>query len=685
MTVEVHRARSTASDPVADELLGYLETNSSSLGLDDAIVYYGFPRFRDEDDQLIVPRILILSPQHGLRLVGTVTPDRGQDPVTDARSATETVFGQLFGKLIANRALRQGARSLAFGAEAYVYAPDLSAADPDPGSEITLLRSHANIANVFRGTQPLTPALFAELTATVDGSRVIPRPRKRPITALPPSSKGALVSRLEMELALFDKKQREASLTDVHGPQRIRGLAGSGKTIVLAKKAALMHLDHPDAKIAYTFYTKSLYQQITRLITRFYRDEHDRDPDWDMVTVAHAWGGANEGIYSLACEAHGVRPLQFRVAQAADPNEPFGYACRQLMDATTIKPMYDYLFVDEGQDYPDSFLRLCALLAKEKRFIYAYDELQTIFQPTAPTPASIFGVDKSGAPRVKFERDIVLYKCYRNPLEILVCAHAIGFGVYGKMVQMLENEEHWTDIGYILSDGALMPGSHVALLRPLENSLPFLSQNQTVDQLVSAASYSSVEAEVKATADAIAGDVAQGLRPDDIMVVVVDDRNAKAYLQDIASALARHDIDSNNIHAAFGVVDFHQEGRVTLTTVHKAKGNEAYAVYVVGADAPFESPGKRNRNKLFTAMTRAKGWLSVSGVRAGALVAEIEQAKANCPFLRFVYPEAADLAIMKRDLDAEAALDQVTERLLDKLSDDQLAAYAKKRRIHRKR
>ncbi len=80
------------------------------------------------------------------------------------------------------------------------------------------------------------------------------------------------------------------------GPQRVRGLAGSGKTVVLAMKAALTHLRYPDAIILYTFYTKNLYQHIQRLITRFYRQFDDRDPNWSNLRIMHAWGGGSNPV-----------------------------------------------------------------------------------------------------------------------------------------------------------------------------------------------------------------------------------------------------------------------------------------------------------------------------------------------------------------------------------------------------
>jgi superfamily I DNA and RNA helicase len=344
--------------------------------------------------------------------------------------------------------------------------------------------------------------------------------------------------------------------------------------------------------------------------------------------------------------------------------------------------MYDYLFIDEGQDFPPEFVQLCSLLTRDMKFVYAYDDLQSIFQTRAPDAAAIFGANTDGTPKTEFERDIVLYKCYRNPREILVCAHAIGFGIYGKPVQMLENKEHWEDVGYEVEQGPLEAGNDVSILRPERNSIPMLSESQTVDQLIETGVYSSVDEEVGEVTKAILAQIRDGLRPDDIVVAVVDDRNAKDYLNLLGLQLSRSNIACNNIHEASGVPEFQVDGRVTLTTVHKAKGNEGFAVHVIGADALFLSPTKGPRNRLFTAMTRAKGWLRVTGVGAAAkkLVKEIELAKSNSPYLKFTYPSAGDLETMRRDLGPDAALSLEQERLLDEIPDEQISEYLRRRR-----
>ena len=138
---------------------------------------------------------------------------------------------------------------------------------------------------------------------------------------------------------------------------------------MLAMKAAQTHLQHPEARIAYTFYTKSLYQYVKRLITRFYRQFDDRDPDWKRLQVIHGWGSSNTPrLYSIACEQHGVLPLSFQQASSLTFGDKFDFACQQLLNSTKLAPIFDYLFIDEGQDFPLAFIRLCHSLTKGGKF-----------------------------------------------------------------------------------------------------------------------------------------------------------------------------------------------------------------------------------------------------------------------------------------------------------------------------
>src|SRR5262245_26117424 len=102
----------------------------------------------------------------------------------------------------------------------------------------------------------------------------------------------------------------KAAIESPEGPQRIRGLAGSGKTIVLALKAAYLHAQNPDWQIALTFYTRSLYQQFMDLVRRFSFEHMNDAPDFEKLQVIHSWGGASRaGLYAQMA-AHAGQPIR---------------------------------------------------------------------------------------------------------------------------------------------------------------------------------------------------------------------------------------------------------------------------------------------------------------------------------------------------------------------------------------
>ena len=98
------------------------------------------------------------------------------------------------------------------------------------------------------------------------------KPRKRRANVKKEGSYGDIIKKIEKEIANLDEWQKKAAYEVPDGPQRIKGLAGSGKTIVLALKAAYLHTQYPELKIGVTYYTRALYQQYVNLITDFVQD-----------------------------------------------------------------------------------------------------------------------------------------------------------------------------------------------------------------------------------------------------------------------------------------------------------------------------------------------------------------------------------------------------------------------------
>ncbi|MDR2450942.1 MAG: NERD domain-containing protein, partial [Candidatus Accumulibacter sp.] len=57
---------------------------------------------------------------------------------------------------------------------------------------------------------------------------------------------GRTIHAVESRLRVLDEQQDRIAQEVPEGPQRLRGLAGSGKTILLARRVAQMHASHPD-------------------------------------------------------------------------------------------------------------------------------------------------------------------------------------------------------------------------------------------------------------------------------------------------------------------------------------------------------------------------------------------------------------------------------------------------------
>ena len=529
--------------------------------------------------------------------------------------------------------------------------------------------------------------MISEVRSVVEGAKALSRPQRRTITNPEAQPLAVAMSHLEAEIANFDQKQRHIALVDVGGPARIRGLAGSGKTVILAMKVAHLHLNNPTATILITFYTRSLRATIKNLITRFYRHYSESDPDWKVIHIRHGWGGrAVPGVYSDACKRHGRLPLTFPEASrlAKRGESPFSAACSSLLSSGGIESFYDHVLIDEGQDFPASFYLLCYFLAKGERnhksIVWAYDELQDILNVKIREPDELFGIDSDGKPRVFLDRssahmppgatnDAILSKCYRNQRDVLVTAHAMGFGIYGSIVQLLESAEHWQDVGYDIITGTLKKGEPVKLTRPDRNSPVHIS---TIEKfpLVAWFQASSIDEEIKWVCQQICEFIESGLQPEEVAVISLDDRHAKNYLSRVAESLALNGVASNNIIAdPYNEPPFSMTGRVSLSTVYRAKGNEAAAVLAVGVDA-VELRLRDGRNKLFTAFTRSKAWLRVSGIGKSQLPVfqELEKAIANAPMLQFTMPDLAEIETIQRGLSrkqakAKAARDEYIKKL----------------------
>lgn len=505
----------------------------------------------------------------------------------------------------------------------------------------------------------LDDTLFRNLSAAIQRVMTI-KPTKKRANVARSDSKGAILKKIETEIANLDRWQKMAAIETPEGPQRIRGLAGSGKTVVLALKAAYLHTQHPDWKIIVTFFTRALYQQFKDLIERFTFEHIGDKPDWKQIQIIHAWGASGEeGVYSIACNAINLLPTNFLTAKSRYGTlRAFTGVCNEL--ATAIKgkqfDLYDAVLIDEAQDLPPSFFRIVDTLTKQpKRIIWAYDELQNLSETGMASPPDLFDreitlINAPDAPK----QDIILPVCYRNTPWALTLAHALGFGLFrdAGLVQHFDEPRMWLDIGYLNESGDLVEGQQVTLRRAPRSYPQFFNNLISTTDAVSAQTFESREEQYVWIAQEIQKNIEQDeLDPDDIVVILTNPITQRSEYYDLRRHLDSLYIQSNLAGITNDRDEFIQPGAVTVSGIYRAKGNEAPMVYIANADhCSIGHEMIRLRNILFTGITRSRAWVRVCGVgdQMGLLQREIDQVVNNNFKLTFTLPTSGQLEQMRR-------------------------------------
>ena len=242
-----------------------------------------------------------------------------------------------------------------------------------------------------------------------------------------------------------------------------------------------------------------------------------------------------------------------------------------------------------------------------------------------------------------FLRDSYTYMNINGSERFDKINHSYGWGGTDALIQTLENNQHWHDFGYEVVQGNSRIGDKMEIVRPKANSPLIISDKQKPEEIIKITSYDGMIEEIDAVAEDIYNSInTEKLHPDDIIVITLDDKNSKIQLKLLSDRLRARGIESFNLTDRSYSKGFIEEGCVTLSTVYRAKGNEAAQVYVMGTQI-FENNSNRRsmRNRIFTAFTRAKGWLKISGVniKDGKLWKEVEKVFENGFTLKFLQTE----------------------------------------------
>lgn len=542
-----------------------------------------------------------------------------------------------------------------------------------------------------------------EILLSVIGAGNIYRKPQIEVTVISQSKKtrSSIINQLHQRLYELDIQQVHIGTEIPPGAQRIRGIAGSGKTVLLCQKAANIYLKHPDWDIALVFFTRSLYDHITNLVDKWIRHYSNGEIGYkdnpqakNKLKILHAWGAKDrEGFYRTICKKHNESPLTVRNTSFQQPNEGLADICKRLLEETAIEPMFDAVLIDEGQDlvvdpselkYQDKqviywlayeSLRPCdPEHPEQRRLIWAYDEAQRLESQTIPSAPAIFGKDKSfqrfvsGSHKGNIKKSEVMRRCYRTPAPILTAAHAIGMGFLRPegMLSGITNKKEWDRIGYEVKGDFRKKDSLITLHRPPINS-PNPIPELWGETVINIELYNTRNEELEALARNIKYNLeVDGLKPSrQILVIVLGSISEAMNLEtDVAQSLITKGINifipsatrPNQLRPRYPDNDpdsFWHEDAVTVSRITRAKGNEADMVYVVGFDNIAKNADDVNtRNQLFVALTRARGWVTLSGIGYYPMYDEMQKVMESGNTFHF-YNKPSQNDITHEDADDE--------------------------------
>lgn len=676
----------------SQQLAGFFYANTNTY---DGDLYIGYPIIAAPEGAFPIDALWV-SRARGLvifSLIEGTTVDEYCEAQDESANRLET-------KLRGHTSLMKGRKLLA-APEVITFAPAAQIA----GKEVDgyPLCNLENISVSIEKIEWENPETLESVLSVIQSISTIRKGRRnRKITQN--DSRGGKLKNLEDSISNLDNTQGKAVIETVEGVQRIRGLAGSGKTIILALKAAYLHTQHPDWRIAITFNTRSLKEQFRRLINTFVIEQSGEEPNWSNVLVLNAWGAPGDadrsGVYYQFARAHEIEYVDFQSAkQKYGYDDAFSGVCGEALNNVKDEiDLFDVMLIDEAQDFHPAFFQMCySLLSENKRLVYAYDELQSLTDTSLPAPEELFGKNADGTPKVKFsapaagqpQQDIILEKCYRNSRPLLAAAHALGFGIYREpdaktgtgLIQMFDQSRLWLDVGYKVMSGQLEDGQRVSLSRPQDTSPLFLENHSSVDDLIQFKQFEDKEQQAKWLADNIFKNINdEELNKDDIIVINPDPLTTRKEVGRPRRLLFEMGIGTHlaGVDVSPDVFFDKDNSSVAFTGIFRAKGNEAGMVYIMNADHCARSFGNlaRVRNQLFTAMTRSKSWVRVLGVGNDMkiLIDEFEKVRKSNFQLEFDYPTEEvrrTMNIINRDMtDAEKQAARASTIQINKLVDD---------------
>lgn len=358
----------------------------------------------------------------------------------------------------------------------------------------------------------------------------------------------------------------------------IRGVAGSGKTLILASRAKMLSKENPDWKILILCYNISLANSIQQLIIHMLNEPEDLF-DFDF---------SNSGDKLIRNQNISVRNFHswlrndLRITEQKIP-----FILEKLKNKEAILPTYDAILIDEGQDFEPEWLWLVSSLINEQTqsLLLVEDRAQSIYKRRRSYLKDT-GLSFQG-------RSKVLSINYRNTAQIVKFAWD-----FYREHSMFKNKVINRDLeGEIIApQSTKRKGPEVGIVKAKNFFEEMRLIARQINRLIS-------EKKVPAHEVLILYRVKKTYKYPviDIIKKSLTDEKLEYFW------ITENDSSKRNFEK--------EDGRVKISTIDSSKGLDYQAVFIVNVDSmpfPLEEDEEREVSLLYIGMTRAKQFLCLS-------------------------------------------------------------------------
>ncbi len=414
---------------------------------------------------------------------------------------------------------------------------------------------------------------------------------------------------------VLSREQQQLSNLSLDGkPRLVRGVAGSGKSIVLShwlartvKRLETVRDDSESPTRVWAVYgNRSLHKLLRESIESAWRNENPLYPfPWKLVELFHIQDVLSWLLPSVELA---LPTFQFDYDKAAEE-----FLARH--DASELLPRCSALFVDEAQDMGPHTLRLLLSLVQQtdpqddnsRSANIFYDNDQNVYGRATPT-WSEFGLDLRG-------RSTIMKESFRSTRPISELAYNVLHQLTGAKLtadlrelltlglieQVHRNEQSWLNVRFNQVDGTI------------PEFYKFASLDEEMDALGRHLEHLIANEDVS---------------PCDICVIYNGGLAQELLLASLKPRLAKLDVEvSLQKNQPFQW----RENTLVITTPHSFKGYEAEVVIIPCADQYISGENQILANNLYVAMTRARSLLAIYSLdRSDAAAKKLNDAVEAC-------------------------------------------------------